>query len=51
MCAVCLRTKPDVHIGFLFQAINTEPWAYLIFHSIRIQFQATLLTLKMENKS
>ena len=49
MCA--LWTEPDVHIGFLFQGINTGPWAYLIFHSIRIQFQATLLTLKMENKS
>ena len=49
MCA--LWTKSDIHIGFLFQAINTGPRAYLIFHSIRIQFQATLLTLKMENKS
>ena len=50
MCA--LWTKPDVHIGFLFQGINTGPWAYLIFHIInRIQFQATLSTLKIENKS
>ena len=49
MCA--LWTKQNVHIGFLFQRINTGPWAYLMFHSIRIQFQATLLILKMENKN
>ena len=49
-CVLCGQNQTFT-IGFLFQGINTGPWVYLIFHSIRIQFEATLLTLKMENKS